>query len=161
MKTTFLKTTLALALSLMFNYGFAQTSQSTSYTKPATNTSATGTTKQSEPKPQASVTHHAQTKEQWMKHYNEMKPRVDAMASNAKVETKNPQFSAEARKLDQLATVFKSKIDNMDKVVPDKKDAYDADMRASHKALNEQYIKVKGMWDKMHPADVKKAAPSK
>ena len=142
---------------------FAQTTPTGGNPKPASpssTTTTTTTTKQSMPmKP--SATHKEETKDQWMKRYNDMKPKLDQISANAKMESKNPEFTAEANKLNSMATSFKSKVDGMDKISADKQEAYNNDLRASHKALNEQYMKVKGMWDKMHPANEKKAEPAK
>ncbi len=97
------------------------------------------------------VSHKPETKEQWLKRYNIMKPKIEDMAANAKAESKNAAFTAEEKKLNNIATAYRLKIDNWDKITLDKRETYNKQLRATSKELNEQYLKVKDMWAKMHP----------
>lgn len=153
MKTFFAKATgLVLVLGMMLNTGlFAQTTPNTNST-PSSGTSKTEVTTTNQTAAKPSMTHRQETKDQWLKHYNDMKPKLDALSSKAKAETKNPELTTEVTKLNRMAGDFKGKIDSWDKISADKRDAYNSDLRASQKALNEQYEKTKHMYDKIHPA---------
>jgi acyl carrier protein phosphodiesterase len=163
MKTSFAKAAgLSLVLGMMLNTGlFAQNNPNTNSTPSSSSTKTATTVNRAPLKPAKATTHREETKEQWLKHYNEMKPKVDALSSKAKMETKDPALTAEVTKLNRMEGDYKARIENWDKITPDKRDAYISELRTSHKALNEQYEKTKHMWDKMHPAAEKKAEPAK
>jgi len=151
-----MKNTLIKASVLSVIFGLLLTTWLFAQTTPAAPATAS---KQAEPKKGETATHREETKDQWLKRYNDMKPKLDALSANAKMETKNPEFTTEANKLNTMATAYKAKIDQWDKTTPENKNAYMTELRKSDKALNEQYMKTKNMWSKMHPADDKKAAP--
>ena len=138
-------TALSLALGIMLNTGlFAQNSPTTTESTPSTATSKEAPSKQAEPKKAGEpATHKAMTKDDYMKRYNEMKPKLDELSSNAKVEAKNPDYNAQVTKLNQMSAEFKTKLDTWDKITPDKRAAYENELQAAHKALREQYVKIK------------------
>lgn len=147
MKNKFLKSAaLFLVSGLLCGQLLAQT------TPASPGSSVTTTPEKVQPQKSPSVTHREESKEQWLNRYNAIKPKLDGMASNAKMDAKNAEFTAELNKLSRMAAAYKAQIDNWDKNPADKREGYVAGLRASNKELNQQYFKVKSIWDKTHPA---------
>ena len=164
MNTFFLKATwFSLVMGMIATTGlFAQNNPNTYSSSASTPSKTTATsTKQTPAKTGKTTTRKEESKEQWLKHYNDMKSRIDALSSKAKTETKNPDLTAEVTKLNKMAEDFKDKLDDWDKISADKRAAFNSDLHSAHKALDEQYEKTKHMWDKQHPASKTKAAPAK
>ena len=101
------------------------------------------------------------TKNEWQKKYDEMKPKIESLSNKAKAET-NADLTAAVAKLNKMEEDFKDKVDKIDNITADKREAYENDLHAAHKSLNEQYDKTKAMLSKLHPEkDASKAAPAK
>ena len=149
MKSTLVKSAFAAALGIVVSTGvFAQTTPST-------------TTNQ-DPKKGEVAAQREESKDQWLKKYNEMKPKLDAMSANEKLAAAYPDFVTEETKLNKMATAYKAQLDNWDKAHASEatKHDYMVALRKSDKDLNDQYVKTKNMWDKIQ-AEKKKAAPAK
>src|ERR1043165_5241324 len=162
---------LSIMLGLLINTGvFAQYSPSTTNSNSSTSTStsatkATPATKQANPpaqakqaqpkKAEASPTHKMMTKKDWEKRYNEIKPKVEALANKAKTDA-NADLTAAVTKMDKLSEDFGDKVDKIDNITSDKREAFEKDLRVAQKEVQEQYEKTKALWNKAHPEATKK-----
>jgi uncharacterized coiled-coil DUF342 family protein len=116
-----------------------------------------------EQKPAQGGVKELSAKDQWLKDYNEMKPKMDRYLAKAKSEgDKNPEFTTEVKKLDMAMTDFKSKIDKWDNATPEQRAKYEDMMKQEYARIQQQEAKVKEMYGKMNVGGTEqKAAPAK
>ena len=89
-------------------------------------------------------------KDKWTKHYNEVKPKLDAYLAKVKYDDKHPDFKAEVEKLNKMLEDFKGEIDKWDNATKDQRAKYSDALKEDYKELKAQEDKVKRMWDRMN-----------
>ncbi|MCY7409529.1 MAG: hypothetical protein LH473_04595 [Chitinophagales bacterium] len=101
-------------------------------------------------------------KDEWLKQYNEMKPKMDRYLADAKTNGDiNPEFTNEVKKLDMAMTDYKSKIDKWDNATPEQKAKYEDMMKQQYSRIQQQVNVVKDMHAKLSTNTLdKKAAPA-
>lgn len=102
-------------------------------------------------------------KDEWLKQYNEMKPKMDRYLANAKTNgDKNPEFTNEVKKLDMAMTDYKSKIDKWEDATMEQKEKYEDMMKQVYSRIQQQEKVVMDMHAKIASNNNtdKKAAPA-
>jgi uncharacterized coiled-coil DUF342 family protein len=99
-------------------------------------------------------------KEQWIRQYNEWKPKIDEYMNEVKKNgDQYPDFTKEVKELDQMANTFNQKIARWDKASPEVKAQYADMMKQDAAKIEEQAAKVKALHQQYWPAE-KKDAPN-
>ena len=100
-------------------------------------------------------------KEEWLKHYNEVKLKVDKYLASVKQNGDNhTDFAQETKRLDQVVKDFRSKIDEWDSATQEQRERYSETMKQFYARIQQQADKVKVMYDKIRSdAATKKETP--
>jgi uncharacterized protein YicC (UPF0701 family) len=89
-------------------------------------------------------------KQEWLKHYNEIKLKVDKYLATVKQNgASHTDFAQETKRLDQITKDFKSKIDEWDNATQEERDRYSATLKQFYARVQQQADKVKVMYDQI------------
>ena len=98
-------------------------------------------------------------KEEWLKQYDALKPKLDTYLAKVKEQgTNHPEFAQEVKKLDVVMTDFRNRIDKFDSATAEERANYESTMKQIYKRVQDQEAKVKAEWDKIQS---EKATPEK
>jgi peptidoglycan hydrolase CwlO-like protein len=106
------------------------------------------------PNPQSKPVQQGSPKDEYMQKLNEFQPKVNDLLAKAKENaSRNPDFSTEVNKLNDMVAAFKSKLDQFDNTPREQQNDYAASLKSDWAAIEAQYNKAVDLGSKNRPND--------
>lgn len=106
------------------------------------------------PTPQTKPVQQGSPKDEYMQKLNEFQPKVNDLLARAKDNaSRNPDFSTEVNKLNDMVAAFKGKLDQFDNTPREQQNDYASTLKSDWTTIEAQYNKAVDLGSKIRPDD--------
>lgn len=106
------------------------------------------------PNPQSKAVQKGSPKDEYTQKLNEFQPKLNDLLAKAKDNaSKNPDFSTEVNKLNDMVAAFKSKLDQFDNTPREQQNDFASTLKSDWTGIEAQYTKAVDLGNKNPPND--------